>query len=167
MTALTAKPKSILEIGFGAGYSTFWLKKACPNANITSIERDELRFKKGEELFRNLNISINLLNKDARIYLESECDLKFDYVFIDAVKAQYLNYLKRLEAHLTNEAVIISDNIFMRGFMFKDLYTRRKEKEVQRVVDYCEYLKNNDAYQTFFLPIGDGIAYSSYKAGIL
>jgi len=156
------KPKRILEIGFGGGYSTLWMALGNPQAEITSLEKNKERFEKGQEKLKNLPYNINLLFEDARIFLK-DLDGMFDFVFIDAVKSQYLNYFQSIETKLNPGSVVFADNIFYRGKLFEEEMSPKKRKEVVKLKEFIKRLNENKKFETLFLPIGDGLSMSLYR----
>ncbi|NLB84833.1 MAG: methyltransferase domain-containing protein, partial [Acholeplasmataceae bacterium] len=96
---LENKAKSLLEIGTAIGYSAIALYLSAPNLKITSIERDNLMYEKALDNIKNFNLTdkIKLINNDA---LEVNLDEKFDVIFIDAAKAQYIKFFEKYKSLL-------------------------------------------------------------------
>ncbi len=101
------KPETILEIGTSNGYSTCWIALACPKAKIKTIEIDGEKIRLAEDNFRNFD-NIEILKGNAIEVLKS-LNEKFDFVFIDGTKKEYVKYLELLK--LNKSAVIVADNI--------------------------------------------------------
>ena len=157
--------KSILEIGTAIGYSAILMANANSFCEITTIERDEKRYK---EAVKNVNKSgldkrIELVYNDAMEVNLTNC--KFDLIFIDAAKGQYIKYFEKFCNYLNPVGVIITDNLKFHGLVKnKDLI---KSKNVRGIVNkiekYIEFLKENDEYITKFYDIGDGLSVSFRK----
>lgn len=157
--------KSILEIGTAIGYSAILMANANSFCEITTIERDEKRYK---EAVKNVNKSgldkrIELVYNDAMEVNLTNC--KFDLIFIDAAKGQYIKYFEKFCNYLNPGGVIITDNLKFHGLVKnKDLI---KSKNVRGIVNkiekYIEFLKENDEYITKFYDIGDGLSVSFKK----
>ena len=157
--------KSILEIGTAIGYSAILMANANSFCEITTIERDEKRYK---EAVKNVNKSgldkrIELVYNDAMEVNLTNC--KFDLIFIDAAKGQYIKYFEKFCNYLNPGGVIITDNLKFHGLVKnKDLI---KSKNVRAIVNkiekYIEFLKENDEYITKFYDIGDGLSVSFRK----
>jgi len=108
--------KSALEIGTSNGYSGLWISKALKETGgkLTTIEYYEKRQSVAIENFRKCGVSdiIRPLQGSACDILENLAeDEKFDFVFIDANKREYVEYFKLVKPHLTQKALIIADNI--------------------------------------------------------
>ena len=139
--------KSILEIGSAIGYSAIQLARLDPDIHIVTIERDDERYMKAVE-----NIERSGLKK-------------FDCIFIDAAKAQYIRFFEKYEKLLNDDGVIVSDNLSFHG------YVEHPEREmsrnlrglVRKIKNYIVYLENNENYDTSFINEGDGLAISRKK----
>ncbi len=157
--------KSILEIGTAIGYSAILMANANSFCEITTIERDEKRYK---EAVKNVNKSgldkrIELVYNDA---MEVNLgDNKYDLIFIDAAKGQYIKYFDKFSNYLSDGGVIITDNLKFHGLVKnKDLIKSRNVRGiVNKIEKYIDYLKENKDYITKFYDIGDGLSVSFKK----
>ena len=153
--------KDILEIGTAIGYSSIKMALIDKNIKITTIEKDkdryELAIKNIEEF--NLNNQINVIFGDA---LEIEINRKFDLIFIDAAKSQYIKFFEKFDKNLKVNGVVVSDNLSFHGLVEDDSKTnnRNTKQLVKKIRKYIEYLKNNKNYNTTFYTLGDGVAVS-------
>ena len=83
---------------------------------------------------------------------------KFDFVFIDAAKGQYVDYFHKIQPMLADKAVILADNVLFRGYVKGDVPTPRRFKTiVKRLREYIE-LVSQPPYVTEILENGDGLA---------
>jgi len=108
--------KNALEIGTSNGYSGIWIAKALKNTGgkLTTIEYYEKRQSVAIENFKKCGVNdiIRPIQGSACDILESFTpDEKFDFVFIDANKREYVKYFELVKPHLTEKALIIADNI--------------------------------------------------------
>ena len=154
--------KSILEIGTAIGYSAILMANANNFCEITTIEKDEKRYK---EAVKNVNKSgldkrIEIVYNDAMDVNLSGC--KYDLIFIDAAKGQYIKYFDKFSNYLTPGGVIITDNLKFHGLVKnKDLIKSRNVRGiVTKIEKYIDYLKENKEYVTKFYDIGDGLSVS-------
>ena len=115
------KPKAILEIGSGIGYSAAVLADANPNVEIITIEKDEARAKLAEENLKGF-LTCTVLNCDAMDFLKTHSEELFDFIFLDGPKSQYVNYLPYLINILKTNGVLICDNIFFHGAVDSETY---------------------------------------------
>ncbi len=108
--------KSALEIGTSNGYSGLWLAKALKTTGgkLTTIEYYDKRQSIAIENFKTCGVF-----DIVRPLQGSACDIiksfdeseKFDFVFIDANKREYVEYFNLIKPHLTDKAMIVADNI--------------------------------------------------------
>lgn len=159
--------KKILEIGTAIGYSTIQFAKTSPDVKVTSIELDIDRFIKARQNVEDCNLQdrITLINENA---LDTQLDDKFDLIFIDGPKAQYIKFFEKYKNNLNPNGVIISDNLFFHG-MVEDLtltHNYSTIKLVKKIRKYIDFLKNNQEFTTEFFELGDGISVSSPKKSI-
>lgn len=108
--------KSALEIGTSNGYSGLWISKALKETGgrLTTIEYYDKRQSVAIENFRKCGVLdiVRPLQGSACEVLEGLAEEeKFDFVFIDANKREYVEYFKLVKPHLTEKALIIADNI--------------------------------------------------------
>ncbi|MCL5070733.1 MAG: hypothetical protein M1308_07540, partial [Actinobacteria bacterium] len=88
--------------------------------------------------------------------------IKFDMVFIDAAKYEYLQYIKSLLGKLEKNAIVIADNIFYDGRIFKKNISKHDRNSINGIKEYINFITNNSYFQNHFLNIGDGIAVSFF-----
>lgn len=157
------KIKNILEIGTAIGYSAIMMCSVSEDITVTTIERDEKRYLEAVKNIKKAELEdrVNLIYKDALdVNLN---DNKYDLIFIDAAKAQNINFFEKFEYNLTDNGTIITDNMNFHGLVYKDeseIESRNLRQLVRKVKKYKDYLVENKKYKTDFLDIGDGIAVS-------
>lgn len=159
--------KSILEIGSAIGYSAIKMALTDKNIKITTIERDKDRYDVAVDNIKkfNLNNRINIINDDAfKVVLED----KFDLIFIDAAKAQYIKFFEIFKSNLNSNGAIISDNLEFHGLTsdINNIKSRNLKQLVRKINNYNEFLKNNEEFNTIFYHVGDGVAVSKRKKEI-
>ena len=157
--------KNILEIGSAIGYSAIMMATVRDDITITTIERDEKRYLEAVKNIKKANLQdrINIIYKDA---LEVDLEEKYDMIFIDAAKAQYINFFNKFDYNLIPNGSIISDNMSFHGLVDQDeekIKSRNLKQLVRKIKKYREFLQTNAKYHTQFLEIGDGIAVSIKK----
>ena len=153
--------KNILEIGSAIGYSAIKMALVDDDIKITTIERDKERYDialNNINLF-NLQDRINIINHDA---LNIELSDKYDLIFIDAAKSQYIKFFEKFDKNLNTNGVIVSDNLSFHGLVEDDSKTnnRNTKQLVRKIRKYIDYLKENPNYKTTFYELGDGVAIS-------
>ncbi len=157
--------KSILELGTAIGYSAILMASVADDVEVTTIERDD---KKYREAVKNVNACG--LDKRIEIVFNDALDVnlaghKYDLIFIDAAKGQYIKFFEKFENYLNPGGVIITDNIKFHGLVEnKDkIESKNVLGLVTKIEKYIEFLKENDEYTTKFYDIGDGLSVSFRK----
>lgn len=147
--------KSVLEVGTAIGYSTILIKEVVNN--ITSIERDEERYKiavKNVEL-SNLN-NITLIKGDA---LDITITDKFDLIFIDAAKGKNKEFLDKFKSNLNENGYIIIDNMDFHGLVGKSMTIekRRLRSLVKKIENFIKYMEEQTEFKVTKIDKGDGL----------
>ena len=155
------KVKNILEIGTAIGYSAINMALTSKDIKITTIERNEKMYAEARKNIRKFELEkrITLVLKDA---LDIEVKGKYDLIFIDAAKAQYIKFFEKFKHNLTNDGVIITDNLNFHGLTKnpETIQSKNLRALVTKINKYKEFLKNNKEFKTTFYQIGDGITVS-------
>lgn len=159
------RPKKILEVGTAIGFSAAFLSEYMPEGcTITTIEKVPMRIAEAEKNLAALRRSkdVTLLTGDAADVLAklSEQGNTYDFVFMDAAKGQYLNFLSLLLPMLSSGALFITDNVLQEGSIIESKYSiaRRDRTIHMRMREYLYELKHNEALTTSIVPVGDGMA---------
>ena len=156
--------KSVLEIGTAIGYSAIRFAQVRDDIKVTTIENDLDRYIVAKENIAKFELEnrIDAINDDA---LTHELDGKYDLIFIDAAKAQYIKFFEKYKENLAEGGVIISDNLSFHG-MVEDLsltHNYSTKKLVKKIIKYINFLKENEEFDTEFFEFGDGISVSRKK----
>ena len=151
--------KTILEIGSAIGYSAIKMCLVDECIKVTTIERDEIRYLEAVKNIKEFNLGdrINIIHDDA---FNVELKGKFDLIFIDAAKSQYIKFFEKFEKNLKTNGVIVSDNLSFHGLVEDETKTnnRNTKQLVRKIRKYIDYLKENPNYKTTFYELGDGVA---------
>ena len=154
--------KKILEIGTAIGYSAILMTLSSPDVEVTTIEKDEKRYREAIK-----NIKECELDKRIEVVFNDALDVnlsgyKFDMIFIDAAKGQYIKYFEKFANYLNPKGVIITDNLKFHGLVEnKDRIESKNVKGlVEKIEKYVDYLKTNDQFVTKFFDVGDGLSVS-------
>ena len=163
------KPSRILEIGTATGFSAmFMAEHTDPGCLIVTIENYEKRIEKAKQNFAASGYAdrITLLEGDAQDILP-QLGGPFDIVFVDAAKAQYINYLPEVLRLLGEGGVLISDNVLQEGDILQSHYAvaRRNRTIHKRMREYLYEIKHHSQLITSIVPVGDGAAVSVKISG--
>lgn len=158
------QPKAILEVGTAVGYSTLLMSQVMPKGcHITTIEKYEKRIPIARRHFLEAGKEkeITLLEGDAREFLKS-LNGPYDFIFMDAAKGQYINWLPHILRLLPKGGVLVSDNVLQDGDIIESRFAveRRNRTIHSRMREYLYTLKHTDTLLTSIIPIGDGVTLS-------
>ena len=157
--------KNILEIGSAIGYSTILMASCDKDINVTTIERDEVRYMECLKNVKKANMQdrINVVYQDALDI--NLVDVSYDLIFIDAAKGQYTNFFEKFKFFLKPGGIIISDNLKFHGYVGNkdEIESKNLRQLVGKLENYIDFLKNNDEFDTEFIDIGDGLSISIRK----
>ena len=162
------KPKRILELGTAVGYSAILMSECIDeDGKITTIENYEKRI---VEAKKNIELSgkgqiIELLEGDATEVMKTLPSQQFDFVFMDAAKAQYIYFLPEVLRLMKKGAVLITDNVLQEGDLIESRFVvERRDRTIhKRMREDLEVVKNHEELETSIVPIGDGITISVKK----
>ncbi|MEG0794391.1 MAG: O-methyltransferase [Bacilli bacterium] len=158
--------KNVLEIGSAIGYSAILMASSSKDVQITTIERDEVRYM---ECLKNvkkcaMEKKINVVYQDA-LELNLTEGVLYDLIFIDAAKGQYTKFFEKYKNFLSKDGTIITDNINFHGYVgaSNKLDKGNLKSLVEKIESYIEFLKTNPEFDTKFYDIGDGLSVSTWK----
>ena len=161
---LVQQPGSILEVGTAVGYSSILMSENMPEkCTITTIENYDKRIPVARNNFKRAGKEnvITLIEGDALEVLKT-LEGPYDFIFMDAAKGQYINYLPDIKRVLRKGGLLISDNILQEGELVESRYavTRRNRTIHTRIREYVYELTHSKDFVTSIVPIGDGITLS-------
>lgn len=164
-------PNRILEIGTAIGFSAIYMSEYMPETStITTIEKVEMRLKEARANLSSCPKSdkITLLEGDAIEILEEltqDKDKTYDFVFLDAAKGQYINFLPHILKLLTPKGILITDNVLQDGDIAGSRYAiRRRDRTIHgRMREYLYTVTHMDEFETVIIPIGDGVTLSTKR----
>ena len=164
---LMKKPLRILEIGAAVGFSAILMSEYMPEGgHITTIENYEKRIPVARRNFERAGREgqITLLEGDAYEVMKT-LDGFYDFIFMDAAKGQYIQYMPEAVRLLAPEGVLLSDNVLQDGDIVESRFAveRRNRTIHSRMREYLYELKHNEQLETAILPVGDGVTVSVRK----
>lgn len=186
------QPKRILEIGAAVGFSCMYMSEYMPeDARIATIEKVPMRVAPAKENLKNAPRAerIALLIGDASDVLkglaegtEAAWELylpageqsvwrdraffgKYDFIFMDAAKGQYMNFLPYILKLLSPDGLFVTDNVLQEGSIAESKFTivRRDRTIHMRMREYLYELTHREELNTTVLPVGDGMALCTFR----
>jgi len=154
------KPKRILEIGTYTGYGTICLAEGLSvDGKIITIDKNEEIIDFQNKYFEKSGYrdKIIQLNGDALNLIET-LDDKFDIVFLDADKENYIKYYKSVSDKIVKGGILISDNVLWSGKVLDQ--SKSSDLETEILNKFNKLLKNDKKFETVIIPIRDGVSIS-------
>ncbi len=162
------KPARVLEVGAAIGYSACCFADVC-GCRVVTIESDADSYEAATANVKNLGYEdyVRVIHGEAEAILEEmpaslgEDDL-FDAVFIDAAKSHYKSFWDLAVPLCKQDALIICDNVLMKGMTASDEYDPKKryKTSIRKMREFIKYITGLEYANTCILPVGDGISLS-------
>ena len=154
------KPKNILEIGTFTGLSALTMGLAMDkNSKLTALDKNKETSDVAISFFKKAKIDdkINLLIDNAIVSLENLYNQykKFDLIFIDADKENYINYFNNALNILDNNGIIVVDNVLWYGDVVNQ---NKKDRLTLKIREFNKFIKDDNRVENLILPIGDGLS---------
>lgn len=150
------KPKRVLEIGTFTGYSTICMAKGLgESGHLHTIEVNDEIINISKDYFEKAKLA-HLITSHLGNALEIIPTLNemFDFVLIDGDKREYTAYLKCVLPKVNIGGLIIADNVLWSG---KVVDPKAIDMHTKAIIDFNNYVKNNQSLEKVILPIRDGI----------
>ena len=150
--------KKVLEIGSFTGFSALSMALALPkDGSLISLDKNSEFSKKAKTFYDKANE--NKIKQIIKPALESlkileNSKQKFDLIFIDADKENYLNYYEKCIKMIDQNGLIIVDNVLWHGEVADKL---KNDKFTNIIRDFNNHIKNDDRVKKNIFPIGDGL----------
>jgi predicted O-methyltransferase YrrM len=156
-------PTSILEIGTYTGYATLCLAEGlAENGTIDTLDIEEelVDFQRkyfdksqwGTQIMQHLGDALEIIPNLTK---------KYDLVFIDADKENYVNYFHLIIPMMNKGGIILSDNVLWSGKVLEEV--KPNDITTKIIIEYNELLKNDARVETVLLPIRDGLTVSRVR----
>ena len=160
MLSKLIRPFNILEIGTFTGYAALCLCEGMKeNGQLHTIDIKEELVDFQRKYFDKSpwkNQIIQHLGEAVAVI--PTLNLKFDLVFIDADKENYINYYHLILPKMTSGGIILSDNVLWSGKVVEPL--QKNDLSTKILLEYNLLLKNDPRTETVLLPIRDGLTVS-------
>jgi predicted O-methyltransferase YrrM len=110
---------------------------------------------------------IYLPAKNSSIWQDGEFAKPYDFIFMDAAKGQYMNFLPYILALLAKDGIFITDNVLQEGSIAESKFAiARRERGIHmRMREYLYELTHREELNTAVLPVGDGMSVTTFCQG--
>ena len=160
MLSKLIRPMHILEIGTYTGYATLCLCEGLQqNGSIDTIDiNEELEFI--QKKYFDLSVWKNQIQQHIGDAIEiiPTLEKKYDLVFIDADKENYLNYFDLIVPKMNAGGIILSDNVLWSGKVLETPDPRDLSTNI--LLEYNKKINQDPRVETVLLPIRDGLTVS-------
>ena len=157
MISKMIKPVNILEIGTYTGYSALCLAEGLPeNGELHTIEIDE---ELEDIITKYFNQSVH--KEKLHLHIGNALEIiptlkkKWDLVFLDAEKKEYLQYYEMILPHLKKGGFLLADNVLWNGKVTEPLAIN--DAETQAVMQFNDFIQNDPRVENLLLPVRDGV----------
>ena len=151
--------KNILEIGTAIGYGSITMANNTNLEHIDTLEIDADRYKIALENIKKagLDTRIQVYLIDAKDYIV-KCDKKYDLIYLDGPKGQYINYLPYLLKILNDDGVIVADNLFFHGMVTGKIpVSKGCRAMIKGLHKYIDEITSSPNLDSKIIEIGDGV----------
>ena len=153
-------PKNILEIGTYTGYAALCLAEGMQKDGfLDTIDINEELFDFQQKYFDASEYATQIKGHlgDA-LEIIPTLNKKFDLVFIDADKENYINYFHLIVPMMNKGGIILSDNVLWSGKVLEEI--KMNDKSTPILLEYNQLLNTDPRVETVLLPIRDGLTVS-------
>ena len=149
----------ILEVGSAVGYSAMNFARIRQQIKVDTIEIDEQLYLQAVKNVADSNLAnqITCIHSDALVYTT---DKQYDFIFIDAAKGQYKNYLEHFYDNSHKGTIFAFDNVSFHGMIDHPQLTTNKRtlNLIKRIKKFRDWILVEPRFSVdFHEDIGDGI----------
>tara|TARA_Y100001936_G_C15757536_1_gene499475 strand:- start:27 stop:683 length:657 start_codon:yes stop_codon:yes gene_type:complete len=156
----TSRIKKILEIGTFTGLSTLTMSLALPEeGTVLALDKNKETSKTAINFFKKASQDnkIKLIIAPASDSLKNLVNnkQKFDLVFIDADKENYLNYFNHSVDLVDKGGLIVIDNVLWHGEVVD---INKQDKLTVSIRELNTYVNKDKRVENLIIPVGDGLS---------
>ena len=155
----TSKVKKILEIGTFTGLSTLSMSLALPeDGTVIALDKSQETSKTAVNFFKKADQEnkIKLIIAPALESLNNLKDhkQKFDLIFIDADKENYINYFNHSVDLIDKDGLILVDNVLWHGEVVDN---SKQDRLTVSIREFNNYVNEDKRVENLIIPLGDGL----------
>ncbi len=178
------KPQRILELGTAVGYSGTLMLLSSPKSKLITVELNENMCKKAYETFERYHVSnrveivnddiLHFLDKTNRLLIEKENQIdkknfantnqaesrsiKYDFIFLDGPKGQYIKYYHLLKNLVSKNGIIFCDDVLYFGMVQDNSKVIHKKITIVRNLrEFLSIAQNDEDFESKLLDVEDGV----------
>ncbi len=153
------RPKRVLELGTAIAYTTIRIARNLKKeAVIHTIEFSKDNAKLSEENIKKSGVEekIKLFFGDAKEVMPT-LEKKYDFIYLDADKEDYLDLFELAMKLLKKKGVIFVDNLLWHGYAASDDVPEKYKTSTKFIREFNKIFTNYPGLNTTIIPVGDGI----------
>lgn len=153
------KPKKLLEIGTAIAYTAIRLAKKIEETSVLyTLEKSTDNIKLAEQYIERAGIAdkIKIIEGNA-LETMKKLTIKFDFIFLDADKEDYSELLKLAIDLLSDEGVIVVDNLLWHGWAAVNEEPENMKNSTKHIREFNKMFVSHPQLDSIILPIGDGL----------
>ena len=152
-------PKYVLEVGTAIAYSTIRIARFLKSdSRIDTIElsKHNIPLAKNNIQKAGLGDRINLLEGNAKKIIPT-LEQKYDFIFLDADKEDYLDYYEIILPKLNEKGVLVIDNLLWKGNVYGSEISDDYKPSTEIIKKMNKYILSDKRVKATILPFGDGL----------
>lgn len=152
------RPRRVLELGTFSGYSALCLAEGLPDDDCRV---DTIEINDEQEDFIREHLALSPYGHRVTLHIGDACDIvprlgtRFDLVFIDANKRQYVEYYDLVIDRLNDGGFIIADNTLWAGKVIDP--KAQREAQTQGILAFNDRVAADPRVERVIIPLRDGL----------
>lgn len=158
----TCGARSILEIGTAIGYSTIYLARGVRRngGKVLTLDMNKGRLERAVKYLQRADLDdvVECRAENVLKFLPQVTD-RYDFIFVDAAKGEYPQYLELLVPLLSTDGLLVVDNVLFRGWVVPGTaFDSKYERMVGTMREFLRRVAEIPGFRVSILPFGDGLA---------
>lgn len=152
-------PRRVLEIGTAIAYSSIRIARNLKQKGMVhTIEKSEANIGKASVYIEKAGLSgkIKILQGEAKEVM-LELTKKYEFIFLDADKEDYLKLFEYSLKLLKKEGIIFIDNLLWHGYAASGRVPPNYKTSTRQIREFNEYFMNQKSLKSIIIPVGDGL----------
>lgn len=160
LIARLKKPKLIVELGSGFGYSAFWFARGLEAGKVVLTDHDEEKIAQAKKSFERGGLTdLAVFRVGSAIEIASEYR-GIDILFIDLDKQDYPRAVETLLPNLSSDALLVADNALWYGRVLGD----PTDRETGAIKEFNRRMYSHDEFFSVIVPLRDGVLLAQRKS---
>lgn len=160
-----SQPKRVLEVGTNIGYAVVVMGRELPaHATIETIEINRATLDTARGFVERAHLAPKVIfHEGAALDVMKKLEGTLDFVFIDCVKTEYVDYFELAIQRMKSGGVIVADNVLWKGQVAEGPRAPKEEASTAALKEFNRRLTTDERLLTSVIPVGDGLSVSVVK----